>query len=59
MSGDRTLARFALPGESLKIPTPIRAPAGAIVDGVIKVGADRQRNLFEAAENVSKRAAPR
>ena len=50
LSGDRTLARFALPGESLRIMAPLRAPAGAIVNGIIQSGPDKGRNIFEAAQ---------
>ena len=49
LSGDRSLARFAVPGETLRIMYPLRAPQGAIVDGVIQSGVDSGRNLFEAA----------
>lgn len=56
LSGDTSLARFALPGESLRIMYPLRAPAGTIVNGVIQSGADKGRNLFEAArERAAKR----
>lgn len=50
LSGDKSLARFAVPGETLYIQAPLRAPAGAIVDGVIQSGLDKGSNLFEAAK---------
>lgn len=51
LSGDTSLARFAVNGESLRIQAPLRAPPGTIVDGIIKKGEDENRNLFEAANN--------
>jgi len=50
LSGDKSLARFAVPGETLYIQAPLRAPAGAIVGGVIQSGQDKGCNLFEAAK---------
>ena len=49
LSGDRSLGRFALPGETLRIPAPLRAPEGSIVDGIIQRGPDKGSDLFEAA----------
>lgn len=50
MSGDKSLARFAIPGITQRIMMPLRAPAGAIVDGIIQSGPDKGCNLFEAAK---------
>ena len=55
LSGDNSLARFELPGESLRIMAPLRAPAGTINRSVIQSGPDKGRNLFTAArERVKK-----
>ena len=50
LSGDRSLARFELPGRSLRIMYPLRAPEGAVIKGVIQSGLDKGRNIFEAAK---------
>ena len=54
LSGDRSLARFASPGKSLRIMSPLRAPEGAIVNGIIQSGLDKYRNLFDAARQRAK-----
>ena len=55
LSGDRSLARFELPGRTLRIMYPLRAPEGAIVNGVIQSGPDKGRDLFQAAKEHSDR----
>lgn len=50
LSGDTSLSRYAVKGETLRIQAPLRAPAGSIVDGVIKKGVDKGLNLFDAAK---------
>lgn|GEM_PF-2963801 len=54
LSGDRSLARFAVQGETYRIQAPLRAPAGAIKNAIIQSGPDKGRNLFEAARSRSK-----
>ena len=51
LSGDRSLSRFAVKGETCRIQAPLRAPAGAIKNAVIQSGPDKGRNLFEAARH--------
>lgn len=46
LSGDSSLARFAVEGESLPVQAPLKAPAGAIVNGVIQSGRDKGKSLF-------------
>lgn len=46
ISGDTSLARFAVEGLSLPVQAPLKAPAGAIVNGVIQTGRDKGKNLF-------------
>lgn len=46
LSGDSSLARFAVEGESLPVQAPLKAPAGAIVNGVIQTGRDKGKSLF-------------
>lgn len=46
LSGDTSLARFAVEGSSLPVQTPLKAPAGAIVNGVIQTGRDKGKSLF-------------
>lgn len=49
LSGDVSLARFAVAGRTLRIMYPLRAPEGAIVDGIIQTGLDKGKSLFDAA----------
>lgn len=46
LSGDTSLERFAVEGESLPVQAPLKAPAGAIVNGVIQTGRDKGKSLF-------------
>lgn len=46
LSGDPALAAFASDGATLPIKYPLKAPAGAIEKGVIRLGADAGQPLF-------------
>lgn len=50
LTGNKSLSRFKSDGATLPFQYPLKAPAGAIVNGVIKQGQDKGKNLFEAAK---------
>ena len=49
LTGDTSLARLEVPGETVYMPYPIGVPAGMISKGIIQSGPDKGRSLFEAA----------
>ncbi len=46
LTGDASLARFESEGVSLPVQHPLKAPAGAIRNGVVCQGKDRGKKLF-------------
>ena len=49
LTGDRSLARLAISGETHGIIWPFETPAGLIKNGVIQLGKDRGKSIFDAA----------
>ena len=50
LSGDPSLARFAINGTTHPMIRPMDTPAGFIKDGIIQIGPHRGKSIFKAAE---------
>lgn len=46
LTGDASLARYQTEGVSLPVQAPLKAPAGAIKNGIIQSGRDKGKSLF-------------
>jgi hypothetical protein len=51
LTGDRSLARLAISGETHGIIWPFETPAGLIRNGIIQQGKDRGKSIFDAAKD--------